>query len=490
MTGAILYVSSAFAVAEVGTDLRRLRQTQASGQHMTAYDAIVIGAGQAGPPLAARLAQAGMRVALIERATLGGTCVNNGCTPTKTLIASARVAQVARRAADYGIRIDTPAVDMRRVKARKDALVARSVESLEKWLGGLANVTIVRGQARFLDARTVRVGADALSAERIFIDVGGRPTVPQMPGVATVPYLTSETMMDVDFVPAHLIVVGGSYVGLEFGQMYRRFGSRVTIIEMGPKLIGREDPDVSDAVRELLAAEDIEVRLDAKCIELQPGTNGVRVNVSCKEGEPSVEGTHVLLAVGRRPNSDDLGLKEAGIEVDARGYIKVDERLQTSARSVYALGDCNGRGAFTHTSYNDYEIVADNLLNGANRKVSDRITIYALFTDPPLGRVGLTETEARRTGRKIEVGQLPMTKVARAREKGETQGFMKVVVDAESKQILGAAVLGVGGDEVVHSLVDAMYGQLAYTVVQHGVRIHPTVCELIPTLLGELKPGD
>jgi len=455
---------------------------------MTSYDAIVIGAGQAGPALAARLANAGMRVALIERASLGGTCVNNGCTPTKTLIASAAVAETARRAADYGIQVGGPAVDMSRVKARKDALVARSVEHLEKWLGGLANLTLVRGHARFLNANTVSVGADALSAERIFIDVGGRPTVPKLPGVAAVPYLTSETMMDVDFVPDHLIVVGGSYVGLEFGQMYRRFGSKVTIVEMGPRLIGREDPDVSDAVREILAAEDIEVRLDAQCIELQPDPSGVRVKVDCRDGEPSVTGTHVLMAVGRTPNSDDLGLKEAGIEVDARGYIKVDDFLRTSAPNVYALGDCNGRGAFTHTSYNDYEIVADNLLNGTDRKVSDRITIYALFTDPPLGRVGLTETEARRSGRKLQVGQMLMTRVARAREKGETQGFMKVVVDADSQEILGAAILGTGGDEVVQSLVDAMYGQLVYTVVEHGVRIHPTVCELIPTMLGEMKP--
>jgi pyruvate/2-oxoglutarate dehydrogenase complex dihydrolipoamide dehydrogenase (E3) component len=429
-----------------------------------------------------------MRVALIERANLGGTCINNGCTPTKTLIASASVAAVARRAAEYGIRIDGVAVDMRRVKARKDALVARSIESLEQWLGALANVTIVRGRARLLDAHTVRVGADALSAERIFLDVGGRPTMPKLPGVDTVPYLTSETMMNVDFVPGHLVVVGGSYVGLEFGQMYRRFGSKVTIVEMGPRLVGREDPDISDAIREILAAEDIEVRLDAQCIELEPDANGVRVKVDCRDGEPVVTGTHVLLAVGRTPNTDNLGLKEAGIEVDARGYIKVDDSLRTSAPNVYALGDCNGRGAFTHTSYNDYEIVADNLLNGTKRRASDRITIYALFTDPPLGRVGLTETEARRSGRKIQVGQMPMTRVARAQEKGETQGFMRVVVDADNKEILGAAILGVGGDEVVQSLVDAMYGHLEYTVVQHGVRIHPTVCELLPTLLGEMKP--
>jgi pyruvate/2-oxoglutarate dehydrogenase complex dihydrolipoamide dehydrogenase (E3) component len=454
---------------------------------MTSYDAIVIGAGQAGPPLAGRLSQAGMRVALIERARVGGTCVNTGCTPTKTLIASASVARVARRAAEYGIQIDgSPATDMRRVKARKDALVERTVASLEKWLGSLANVTLYRGHARFTDAHTVRVGAESLTAERLFVDVGGRPAVPNLPGVETVPYLTSDSIMNVDFLPGHLIVVGGSYVGLEFGQMYRRFGSEVTIVEMGPRLVGREDPDVSEAVAGILATEGIALRLDAKCIALERTASGVRLNVDCQTGERTVEGTHVLLAVGRTPNSDDLGLREAGIATDARGYIQVDEHLRTSVPHVYALGDCNGRGAFTHTSYNDYEIVADNLLNGTNRRVSDRIPIYALFTDPPLGRLGMTEAEARRTGRKIQVGRRPMTEVARARERGETQGFMKVLVDEGSKEILGAAILGTGGDEVVQSLVDAMYGHLPYTLVQRGVRIHPTVSELIPTVLGEL----
>jgi pyruvate/2-oxoglutarate dehydrogenase complex dihydrolipoamide dehydrogenase (E3) component len=295
--------------------------------------------------------------------------------------------------------------------------------------------------------------------------------------------------MNVDFVPGHLIVVGGSYVGLEFGQMYRRFGSRVTIVEMGPRLTAREDPEVSDALRDILAAEDIDIRLNAECIAFEPAPEGVLMRLECVDGAPAVAGTHALLAVGRVPNTNDIGLKEAGIETDALGYIKVDESLRTSIESVYALGDCNGRGAFTHTAWNDFEIVADNLLGGAHRKVSDRIPIYALFTDPPLGRVGMTEAEARRAGRKLLIGRMPMTDVARAREKGETQGFMKVLVDASSQQILGAAVLGVGGDEVVHSLVDAMYGRLPYTVVQHGVRIHPTVSELIPTMLGEMTPA-
>jgi len=379
-------------------------------------------------------------------------------------------------------------VDMARVKARKDAVVESSRTSLEKWLRGLANVSVYRGEARFVKAHTVTVGADTLTAERIFINVGARPYVPDLPGVRQVPYLTNESMMDVDYLPEHLLVIGGSYVGLEFGQMYRRFGSRVTVIEMGPRLIGREDPEVSQAIRDILVAEDIAIRLDAMCIALESAPGGVQVRVECTEGPTRETGTHVLLAVGRVPNTDELGLREAGIETDDRGYIKVDDTLNTSVPNVYALGDCNGHGGFTHTAYNDYEIVADNLLSGAHRKLSDRIPIYGLFTDPPLGRLGRTEAEARRDGFNILIGRMPMTDVSRAREKGETQGFMKVLVDAGSKQILGAAILGTGGDEAVQSLVDAMYGHLPYPVVQHGVRIHPTVSELIPTLLGELAP--
>ena len=455
---------------------------------MNRYDAIIIGTGQAGPSLAERLAKTGMHVAVIERGHFGGTCVNNGCTPTKTLIASAYVARLAKRAVEYGVEVGPVRVDMARVKARKDAVVESSRTSLEKWLRGLANVSVYRGEARFVKAHTVTVGADTLTAERIFINVGARPYVPDLPGVRQVPYLTNESMMDVDYLPEHLLVIGGSYVGLEFGQMYRRFGSRVTVIEMGPRLIGREDPEVSHAIRDILVAEDIAIRLDAMCIALESAPGGVQVRVECTEGPTRETGTHVLLAVGRVPNTDELGLREAGIETDDRGYIKVDDTLNTSVPNVYALGDCNGHGGFTHTAYNDYEIVADNLLTGAHRKVSDRIPIYALFTDPPLGRLGRTEAEARRDGFNILIGRMPMTDVSRAREKGETQGLMKVLVDASTKQILGAAILGTGGDEAVQSLVDAMYGHLPYPVVQHGVRIHPTVSELIPTLLGELAP--
>jgi pyruvate/2-oxoglutarate dehydrogenase complex dihydrolipoamide dehydrogenase (E3) component len=456
---------------------------------MDTYDAIVIGAGQSGPPLAARLADAGQRVAMIERGDFGGTCVNNGCTPTKAMVASARAAWVARQAAEYGVMVSGDVrVDMARVKARKDRMVEKSRSGVERWMQSLQNGTVFRGHARFVDAHTVRVNDDILSAERIFLDVGGRPLVPKMTGVDRVPFLTNETIMDVDYLPEHLMVVGGSYVGLEFGQMYRRFGSRVTVVEMGPRLIGREDPDVSAAVTEILSAEGIDVRTDAKCIALDRGADGVMVKLECVAGAPTIAGSHILLAVGRAPNTDDLGLREAGIETDDRGYVKVDDALRTTAPNVYALGDCNGRGAFTHTSYNDYEIVADNLLNGTDRKVTDRVTIYALFTDPPLGRVGMSEAEAREGEFDVRVGKRPMTRVARAVEKGETRGFMKVVVDERSRRILGAAFLGTDGDEVVHSLVDAIYAKLPYTDVQRTVRLHPTVSELVPTVLGELEP--
>jgi pyruvate/2-oxoglutarate dehydrogenase complex dihydrolipoamide dehydrogenase (E3) component len=453
------------------------------------FDAIVIGTGQAGPPLAARLSQAGMRVAVIERDQFGGTCVNNGCTPTKAMVASAYAARMAQRAAEYGVRLtDGASVDMKRVKARKDEITARSSRGVERWMRELPNGRVFAGHARFLDRRTVAVADDRLTAPRIFVDVGGRPRIPDMPGIETVPYLTNVSLMDVDFVPEHLIIVGGSYIGLEFGQMFRRFGSRVTVVEMSPRLISREDPDVSDAIADIFRAEHIDLRLSATCLALQKGDRGVRINVKCEEGEPSVEGSHLLLAIGRAPNTEALGLDAAGIECDEKGYIKVDEELRTSNPNVWALGDCNGRGAFTHTSYNDFEIVAANLLNGGTRKVSERIPVYALFTDPPLGRVGMSEADVKRAGIDALIGKRPMTRVSRAVEKGETQGFMKVLVDAKSRHIVGAAVLGTGGDEVVHSVLDAMYAKLPYTDVARGMRIHPTVSELIPTVLGDLKP--
>jgi pyruvate/2-oxoglutarate dehydrogenase complex dihydrolipoamide dehydrogenase (E3) component len=453
------------------------------------YDAIIIGTGQAGPPLAARLAAGGMKVAVIEQGKFGGTCVNNGCIPTKTLVASAYAAHSARRLPEYGVDIGAPVqVDMRRVKARKDDISGRSNRGVESWMRGLANGTVYGGHARFTGPKTVRVNDDLLSADRIFINVGGRPLVPDMPGLDLVPHLTNVSMMDIDFLPEHLLVIGGSYVGLEFGQMYRRFGSRVTIIEMGPRLIGREDEDVSRAVHEILQQEGIGLRLDAECLSLTRDRAGIAVNLKCASGASTEVGSHVLLAVGRVPNTDDLGLDAAGIQIDRRGYVVVDEALRTTNPNVWALGDCNGKGAFTHTSYNDYEIVADNLLNGSGRKWTDRVTAYALFIDPPLGRVGMTEADVKRAGIPALAAKRPMTRVARAVEKGEAAGFMKVVVDARNQHILGAAILGTGGDEVVHSLLDVVYAGLPYTAVQRGVRIHPTVSELIPTLLGDLQP--
>jgi pyruvate/2-oxoglutarate dehydrogenase complex dihydrolipoamide dehydrogenase (E3) component len=457
---------------------------------MTAlFDAIVIGTGQAGPPLAARLSQTGMKVAVIERKRFGGTCVNTGCIPTKTLIASAYAAHLARRGAEYGFMVDGQIrVDMKRVKARKDEIAEHSMESVENWLGGLKNVTVYRGHARFEGPHSVRVNEHLLEADRIFINVGGRALVPKMPGIEQVPYLTNSSMMEVDYLPEHLIIVGGSYIGLEFGQMYRRFGAKVTIVEMGERLISREDEDVSKALKEILEHEGIEVRLNAKCITAHRKGSGVVIGLDCTDDNRQVEGSHLLLAVGRVPNTDDLGLDKAGVEIDKSGYIKVDDQLRTNVPGIWALGDCNGKGAFTHTAYNDFEIVAANLLDHDPRKVSDRITTYALFTDPPLGRAGMTATQVKASGRKALVATRPMTRVGRAVEKGESQGFMKVIVDAASKEILGAAILGVTGDEVIHTLLDVMYAKAPYTTISRAMHIHPTVAELLPTLLQELQP--
>ncbi len=451
------------------------------------FDAIVIGTGQAGPSLARRIAATGKKVAIIERKLFGGTCVNTGCIPTKTMVASAYAAQMVRRAAEFGVDVPGPTVDMKRVKARKDAISAASRVGLENSLKHLENGTVYRGPRPLRVAPEVSVGAERLTAPWIFINVGGRAVIPVMPGVDTIDYLTNSSMMAVDYLPKHLIVVGGSYIGLEFGQMFRRFGSQVTILEMGSRLVHREDEDVSTAMREILEREGITVRLNAKCIAFSRNGDEVIAHAECEEGSPDVAGSHVLLAVGRRPNTDDLGLEKAGVAVDDHGYIAVDDQLRTNVPGIWAMGDCNGKGAFTHTSYNDYEIVAANLLDNDPRRVSDRIPCYALYTDPPLGRAGMTETEARKSGRPLLFGKRPMTHVARAVEKGESQGFMKVVIDKETKQILGAAILGTGGDEVVHSILDIMYAKAPYTVIQRAVHIHPTVSELIPTMLGELE---
>jgi pyruvate/2-oxoglutarate dehydrogenase complex dihydrolipoamide dehydrogenase (E3) component len=453
------------------------------------FDAIIIGTGQAGPFLASRLTAAGMTVAIIERKFFGGTCVNTGCIPTKTMVASAYAAQLARRAGEYGVVVDGPVgVDMTRVKARKDEISGRSRTGVEKLLTKMDRCTVYRGHARFESPHEVSVGADRLTAERIFINVGGRAIVPEMPGISEIAYFTNSSLLEIDFLPKHLIVVGGSYIGLEFGQMFRRFGSEVTIIEMAPRLIQREDEDISASIREIVEREGIEVRVNAKCIAFATRGNEILARVDCTEGSPEVSGTHVLLAVGRRPNTDDLGLENAGVLRDAHGYIIIDDQLRTNVPGIWALGDCNGKGAFTHTSFNDAEIVAANLIDHDPRKVSDRIQAYALYIDPPLGRAGMTEADVRKSGRKALIATRAMSRVSRAVEKGESQGLMKIIVDADTNTILGAAILGTGGDEVIHTILDVMYAKAPYSVIRRAMHIHPTVSEYLPTMLGELRP--
>jgi pyruvate/2-oxoglutarate dehydrogenase complex dihydrolipoamide dehydrogenase (E3) component len=452
------------------------------------FDAIIVGAGQAGPPLAGKLTQAGHTVAVIERKLVGGTCVNSGCIPTKTLVASAHAAHLARRGAEYGIATGEVTVDMANVKARKDKIMLGDRHGVESWLEGMKGCTLIRGHARFESPHTIRVGDRLLEADKIFLNVGGRAVVPDMPGLSEIDYMTNVGILELDTVPEHLVIIGGSYIALEFAQMYRRFGARVTVIEKGPRLTSREDEDVSATIKEILEAERIDVVVDATAIQFTKRDSGF--HVIPREGAESISGTHLLVAVGRQPNTDDLGLDKAGVQINERGYIVVDDVLRTNVEHIWAMGDCNGRGAFTHTSYNDFEIVAANLLDNEPRKVTDRIPTYALYIDPPLGRAGKTVDEVRKSGRKALVGFRPMTRVGRAVEKGETQGFMKVVVDAENGKILGAAILGVGGDEVIHSILDVMSAGAPYTTLTHTVHIHPTVSELVPTMLEELKPLD
>lgn len=453
------------------------------------YDAIIIGTGQAGPSLAVRLANAGWKTAIIERKYFGGTCVNTGCIPTKALIASARVAYLARRAADYGVMLDVAVrVDMARIKARKDALVKQSGEGVHNWLSNTPNVSVMEGHARFEDPHTVRINDIQLEAKNIFINTGARALVPDIPGIADVPYLTNSSMMEIDFLPKHLVIVGGSYIGLEFAQMYRRFGSDVTVLEGGPRVIAREDEEVSAAVQRMLEAEHIRFKLNVKISSVTKRSDGIVLSLDQNNAQQEILGSHLLLAVGRKPNTDDLSLEKADVRIGKHGYIEVDNQLRTNVAGIWALGEVNGRGAFTHTSYNDYEIVAANLLDSEPRSVTERIPAYALYTDPPLGRIGMSEQEAKSSGRKVLVGKLPMAKVHRARVRGEPQGFMSVLVDAESKRILGATIFGAEGDEVVHSILDVMYAGVPYTALQRAVHIHPTVSEYVPTMLGNLTP--
>ena len=456
---------------------------------MPHFDAIVIGSGQAASALTSRLTGAGLSVAFIEREHFGGTCVNDGCTPTKALVASAQVAHMARRAGEYGVRVPGPiAVDMKAVKTRKDAVVGRSRTGVETWLRGTRGCTIFWGQGRFTEPKEVAVNGESVTADKIFINVGARPTVPPIPGLDQIPYLTNVSMMAVDFLPAHLVILGGSYVGLEFAQMYRRFGSAVTVIEAMPRLVAREDEDVSAEVARILEREEIALRLGAKALSVARRHNGIAVAIETSQGRAEIEGTHLLVAIGRRPNTDDLGLDKAGVALDSRGYIIVDDQLRTNVPGIWALGDCNGKGAFTHTSYNDYEIVAANLLDNDQRRLSDRIMAYALYIDPPLGRAGLSQAEVRKRGRPALVANWPMERVSRAFERGETQGFMRILVDRETKQILGASLLGLSADEVVQDVVDLMYAKAPYTTLQRAMHIHPTVAEYLPTMLGSLTP--
>jgi len=456
---------------------------------MAEYDAIIIGTGQAGPALARRLVAADWKVAIIERKFFGGTCVNTGCTPTKAMVASAYAAYLARRAADYGVTIGgSVGVDMKAVKARKDAISLPSRRGVERSLKQLKGCTVLEGHGRFVGPKRVQVGDEALTADKVFINVGGRAVIPPIPGLDQVSYLTNSSMMDVDFLPPHLIVLGGSYVGLEFAQMYRRFGSEVTVVELAPHLVAREDEDVSRAIAEILKDEKIDVRLNSKVVAVGKHGNDIAVTLESGGAKSQVIGSHLLLAIGRRPNTDDLGLDKAGVATNSRGYIEVDDQLRTNVPGIWALGDCNGKGAFTHTTWNDYEIVAANLLDNDPRRVSDRITAYALYTDPPLGRAGMTEAEVRKTGRPALIATMAMEDVSRAFEKGETKGFMKILVDKETKQILGASLLGLAGDEAIHCILDVMYAKAPYTVLQRAVHIHPTVSEFIPTMLGDLRP--
>jgi pyruvate/2-oxoglutarate dehydrogenase complex dihydrolipoamide dehydrogenase (E3) component len=456
---------------------------------MADYDAIVIGTGQSGPALTRRLVATGWKVAIIERKLFGGTCVNTGCTPTKALVASAYAAHLARRSAEYGVTIGGPVgVDMKAVKARKDAIVEPSRKGVERSLKTLKGCTVYEGHARFSGPKEVKVGNETLKADKIFINVGGRAVVPPIPGLDQVPYLTNSSMMNVDFLPRHLIVLGGSYIGLEFAQIYRRFGSEVTVIELAPHLIPREDEDVSQAVAGFLKDEGIHIRVNNKVVGVKKEGNDIAVSVATDGKQSQVAGSHLLLAIGRRPNTDDLGLDKAGIATDPRGYIEVDDQLHTNVPGIWALGDCNGRGAFTHTSWNDFEIVAANLFDNDPRRVSDRITAYALYTDPPLGRAGMTEAEVRKSGRPALIATMAMEDVSRAYEKGETNGFMKVLVDQETKQILGASLLGVSGDEVIHCILDVMYAKAPSTVLRRAMHIHPTISEFIPTMLEDLAP--
>jgi len=462
--------------------------SQQMSQH---FDAIVIGTGQGGGPLAVKLAESGRRTAVIERHLFGGTCVNVGCTPTKTYVASARAAHVARHAGDYGVIVEGEVrVDLARVKARKDGVIAQSREGVERWLRSTPGVVVFNGHGRFTGPHSISVtGPDgqqqALDADAIFINTGTRATVPEVDGLAGVSHLTNSTLLELTELPEHLAIVGGSYIALEFAQMFRRFGSRVTVLVRGDRVLAREDKDFAEQVQKVLSREGVEFLFNTEASKLEPAGKGIRITFN---NQTSIEASHLLFATGRTPNTDDLGLEQAGIVLNKHGLIDVDGQLRTRTEGIWALGDVNGRGAFTHTSYNDYEIIASNVVGGEARSVDSRIMCYAVFVDPPFARVGMSETEVRKDGRRTLIATMPMSRVGRARERGETDGFMKVLVDAETKKILGAAMLGIEADEAIHTFIDIMNADAPYTTLQRAMHIHPTVSELIPTLLGMLEP--
>jgi len=447
------------------------------------YDAIIIGSGQAGGPLSTALARAGYRTALVEREHVGGTCINEGCTPTKTMVASARVAYLARRAADYGVKTGPVEIDMIRVRQRKRDVVDSFRSSSERRITGTPGVDLLRGEARFVAPKTVRVDGDELTAERIFINTGARPSRPPIAGLDSVPSLDSTSIMELDTVPEHLIVLGGGYVGLEFGQMFRRFGSQVTIVQRGPRLLSREDGDVADAVADILRQDGVSVCLETDVLRVEPG---IRVLVRSTAGERSVVGSHLLVAVGRTPNTDMLDLQATGLQPDKQGFLPANDRLETAVPGIYALGDVKGGPAFTHISYDDYRIIKTNLIDGGNATVDDRPVPYTVFIDPQLGRVGISEEQARASGGNIQVARMPMRLVARAEEVDETRGFMKAVVDGDNQQILGGAVLGLEGGELMSMLEIAMYGKLPYTVLRDAIFAHPTLAESFNNLFATL----
>jgi pyruvate/2-oxoglutarate dehydrogenase complex dihydrolipoamide dehydrogenase (E3) component len=452
------------------------------------YDAIIVGSGQAGNPLAYRLADLGWSVALIEKKNLGGTCINVGCTPTKTMVHRAQVAHYARNAARWGVNASNVSVDLSKIVAQKDEIVLSFRGGLQKQVDKRVNLRLYRGHARFVGPHQLKAGDDLLESEKIFIDTGGRPSIPAIPGLDSVPYLTNENAMQLTSVPKHLLILGGGYIGLEFGQMFHRFGSRVTILHTGKQFVSREDPEIAAELQKALEAEGIQFLLNARTTRVESRSGAVTLSFEPPAGASNVTGSHLLVATGRSPNTDNLGLDKAGIETDKSGFIKVNGRLETNAPGVWALGDCKGGPAFTHLSYNDFQIVYGNLIEGKNLSIENRLVPYCVFTDPQLGGVGMTEKEARAKGYKLKIGRCPMTRVARAIERGETAGLMKLVVDASNDRILGASILASEGGELVQILGTLMLANQPYTLLKGAVYIHPTLAEGFFFLVEDVKP--